>query len=139
MLSEQIPKNQPPSLNGLRVLVVDDNEDCLWLLTVTFEQYLALTKTATSVDNAIQAIEEWKPDIVLSEIRMPESDDYSLIRFMRNNQAKEREFIPAVAITSYVNPELFNTAMEAGFQEVIHKPFEPDKLVAVVARLTRPT
>ena len=138
MRSEQISQNQLPSLNGLRVLVVDDNDDCLWLVTMIFEECLALTKTATSVENAIQAIKEWKPDIVLSEIRMPKEDDYSLIRFMRNNQAKEGEFIPAVAITSYVNPELFDTAMEAGFQEVIHKPFEPDNLVAVVAHLTQP-
>ncbi len=137
MLLEQIPQNQPPDLNGLRVLVVDDNDDCLWLVTVIFEECQATTKTATSVDNAIQVIEEWKPDVVISEIRLPEKDGYSLIRFIRNNEAEEGGFIPAVAITSYIYPELFNTARYAGFQEVIHKPFEPDELVAVVAQLTR--
>ncbi|MDF5731521.1 MAG: response regulator [Rhizonema sp. PD38] len=136
---EQIPQNQPLSLNGLRVLVVDNNDDCLRLLTIIFEDYFAKTKTVTSVDNAIQVIEEWKPDIVISEIRLPKKDGYSLIRFIRNNEAKEGGFLPVVAITSYIDPELFNTARDAGFQEIIQKPFEPDELVAVVTQLTRST
>ena len=100
MLLKQIPL---PFLNGLRVLVVDDNDDLLWIVTVIFEECLALTKTATCVDNAIQVIEEWKPDVVISDIRLPEKNGYSLIRFIRNKETKEGGFIPAVAITGYMS------------------------------------
>ncbi|AVH68533.1 response regulator [Nostoc sp. 'Peltigera membranacea cyanobiont' N6] len=136
---EQIPQSQSPSLNGLRVLVVDDNEDCLCIVTFILSDYQAQTKTATSVDEAIEAIEEWKPDIVISDIGMPNKDGYSLVSSIRNKEASMGGFLPAVALTSYVYPEDISEAIDAGFQEVIRKPFEPDELVAVLARLTGQT
>ncbi|MBD2511783.1 response regulator [Nostoc muscorum FACHB-395] len=136
---EQIPQSQSPSLNGLRVLVVDDNEDCLCVVTFILSDYQAQTKTATSVDEAIEAIEEWKPDIVISDIGMPNKDGYSLVSSIRNKEASMGGFLPAVALTSYVYPEDISEAIDAGFQEVIRKPFEPDELVAVLARLTGQT
>jgi CheY-like chemotaxis protein len=136
---EQIPQSQSPSLKGLRVLVVDDNEDCLCIVTFILSDYQAQTKTATSVDEAIEAIEEWKPDIVISDIGMPDKDGYSLVSSIRNKEASMGGFLPAVALTSYVYPEDISEAIDAGFQEVIRKPFEPDELVAVLARLTGQT
>ncbi len=137
MLSKPLPQKQL-SLKGLRVLVVDNNEDSLFLTRFIFEECQAKTKTATSVDNAIQILEDWKPDIVISDIIMPDKDGYALIRFIRDKEAKVSGFVPAVALTSYVCPEVFSTAIDAGFQKVIGKPFEPDELVAVVAQLIRP-
>ena len=61
--SGQIPLIKSPSLNGLRVLVVDDNDDCLYIVKFVLEDCQAQTKTVTSVDEAIEAIEEWKPDV----------------------------------------------------------------------------
>ncbi|QDL11676.1 response regulator [Brasilonema octagenarum UFV-E1] len=139
MLFEQTLQNQPSFLDGLRVLVVSNNDDCLWLVRVIFEECFAKTKMARSVDNAIQVIEEWRPDVIISESRLPKKDGYSLIRFIRNKEAKEGGFIPAVAITSYMCPEEFNTATDAGFQEVIYIPFEIDTLVAVITQLIRVT
>jgi CheY-like chemotaxis protein len=139
VLLEQIPQSQSPFVNDLRVLVVDDNNDCLCLITYIFEDYQVKTKTVTSVDNAIQAIKEWNFDVVISDISMPSKDGYSLIRFIRNKEAKIGGFLPAVALTSYVYPEVFNTAMDAGFQEVICKPFDPDELIATVVKLARRT
>ncbi|MEH1768867.1 response regulator [Nostoc sp.] len=136
---EQIPQSQSPSLNGLRVLVVDDNDDCLCIVTFILSDYQAQTKTATSVDEAIEAIEEWKPDIVISDIGMPDKDGYSLVTSIRNKEASMGGFLPAVALTSYAYQEDIREAIDAGFQEVIRKPFEPDELVAVVARLTGQT
>lgn len=136
---EQIPQSQSLSLNGLRVLVVDDNDDCLCIVTLILSDYQAQTKTATSVDEAIEAIEEWKPDIVISDIGMPGKDGYSLVSDIRNKEASMGGFLPAVALTSYAYPEDISEAIDAGFQEVIRKPFEPDELVAVVARLTGQT
>lgn len=136
---EQIPQSQSPSLNGLRVLVVDDNDDCLCIVTFILSDYQAQTKTATSVDEAIEVIEEWKPDIVISDIGMPGKDGYSLVSDIRNKEASMGGFLPAVALTSYAYPEDIREAIDAGFQELIRKPFEPDELVAVVARLTGQT
>ncbi|MBW4566103.1 MAG: response regulator [Mojavia pulchra JT2-VF2] len=139
MLLEQIPPSKSPSVNDLRVLVVDDNDDSLSLVTFIFEDCQAEVKTATSVDNAIQVIEQWKPDVVISDIGMPGKDGYSLIRFIRNKEANCGGFLPAVALTSYVYPEYLNEAMDAGFQSVICKPFELYELVATVAYLAQRT
>ncbi len=139
VLLEQIPQSQSPFVYDLRVLVVDDNDDCLCLITFIFEEWKVKIKTVNSVDNAIQAIKEWNPDVVISDISMPSKDGYSLIRFIRNKEAKFGGFLPAVALTSYVYPEVFNTAIDAGFQEVICKPFDPDELIATVANLAQRT
>ncbi|MEA5568207.1 response regulator [Anabaena sp. UHCC 0399] len=136
VLLEQIPLRKSPSLNGLKILVVDNNEDSLYIVTLIFEDCKVEIKTAKCVDHAIQIIEEWKPDVMISDIGMPEKDAYSLIRFIRNKEIFCGGFLPAVALTSYVYPEYLNEAMDAGFQEVICKPFEPDELVATVANFT---
>ncbi len=103
-------------MNGLRILIVDDNDDSLYIVTLIFEEYQAKIKIAKSVDHAIQILEEWKPDVVISDIIMSGKDGYSLIRFIRHEEASFRDFLPAVALTSYVAPESFNTAIDAGFQ-----------------------
>lgn len=138
MLSKPLPQNQL-SLSGLQVLVVDNNEDNLSLTAFILEEYQAKTKTATSVDKAIQVIEKWQPDIIISDITMPEKDGYSLMRFIRDKEAKSGGFIPALALTSYVSPKISSTAMDAGFQKVMLKPFDFEKLIAVVAQLIRPS
>ncbi|MBD2535312.1 response regulator [Nostoc flagelliforme FACHB-838] len=135
-LLEQIPQSKSIFLNGLRVLVVDDNDDCLCLVTFVLSEYQAEIKAVISVDEAIEAIEKWKPDILISDIGMPGKDGYWLIRTIRNFEALGRRFLPAVALTSYAYPEDRTKAFDAGFQEVICKPFEPEELVAVVAKLT---
>ena len=136
---EQISQIKSLSLNGLKVLVVDDNEDCLCIITFVLEDYQAQTKRAISVDEAIEAIEEWKPDIVLSDIAMPYKDGYSLIRSVRNKEALEGGFLPAVALTSYVYTDILSEVINAGFQELIRKPFEVDELIAILIKLTRVT
>ncbi|BDA76114.1 response regulator receiver protein (plasmid) [Calothrix sp. PCC 7716] len=123
------------SLNGLQVLVVDDNEDNLFLATFIFEQCQAKIKTATCVDKALEVIEEWQPDIIICDIFMPEKDGYALIRCLRDKEVKTGGFIPALALTSYISPETFSTAIDAGFQKIILKPFDFDELIAVAAHL----
>ncbi len=122
------------SLKGLKVLVVDDNEDCQVLLRVIFEEYKAEIKSAASVDEAIKVMEEWQPDVLISDICMKEKDGYSLIRSIREKDKLEGTFLPAVVLTAY--PQKRVEALEAGFQDVILKPFEPDELVALVAKLS---
>jgi CheY-like chemotaxis protein len=135
--SLKTPQVDKSSLSNLRILVVDDNIDCLYLVKVIFEDYQAQVKTVTSVDQAIEAIEESKPDVLISDICMQGKDGYSLIRSIRRKEAKIGGFLPALALTGYVYPQARTKAFEAGFQELILKPFDPDKLVAEVAKLTR--
>ncbi|RCJ27005.1 hypothetical protein A6770_02220 [Nostoc minutum NIES-26] len=70
---------------------------------------------------------------------MPDKDGYSLIRFIRNQEAKQGGFLPVIALTSYVHSEDSTKALNAGFQEFIHKPFDPNELVATVAKLAQRT
>lgn len=125
------------SLGNLRILVVDDNIDCLYLLTVIFEDYQAQVKTCRSVDEAIEAIEEWKPDVLISDICMQGKDGYSLIRSIRLKEALNGGFLPALALTGYAYPLIRTKALDAGFQQLILKPFDADQLVVEVAKLTQ--
>jgi CheY-like chemotaxis protein len=124
-------------LKGLKVLVVDDNEDCLVLVTVIFEHYQVEIKSVASVDEATEVMEEWEPDVLISDIYMREKDGYLLIRSIREKEKLKGNFLPAIAFMEY--PENRVEALEAGFQDVILKPFEPDKLVAQVAKLSSAT
>ncbi|MGI8503911.1 MAG: response regulator [Hassallia sp.] len=135
--SLKTPQVNLSSLGNLRILVVDDNIDCLYLVKVIFEDYQAQVNTVTSVDEAIEAIEESKPDVLISDICMQGKDGYSLIRSIRRKEALKGGFLPALALTGYAYPQARTKAFEAGFQELIFKPFDPDQLVAEVAKLTR--
>ncbi|MDF5730506.1 MAG: response regulator [Rhizonema sp. PD38] len=129
--------NSPFSvLDGLRVLVVDDNADNLDLVKIIFEEYQAEVKTAVSVNKALEVIEKWKPDILISDISMPSKDGYSLIRSIRIKEAQVGGFLPAVALTACLSLENSRQAFKAGFQMFIPKPFDSDELVEVVAKLT---
>ena len=125
-----------PSLEGLRVLVVDDNAQTLELVEIIFEEYQALVKTAASMDEAIDAIEEWKPDVLITDISMSGKDCYSLIRSIRIKETEVGGFLPAIALISSVLPKNRSMAFNAGFQMFIPKPFDFDELVGIVAKLT---
>jgi CheY-like chemotaxis protein len=134
-LLKQTRSSQSLLLDGLRLLVVDNNDDSLRLIKLIFEDVHTQIKTAKSVDDAIQIIEEWKPDILISDIGLPSKDGYSLIRFIRHKEASCGGFLPAVALTSYVASEYLNKAKDAGFQAFICKPFDLDELVETVVNL----
>lgn len=133
----KIPESDFSSLEGLRILVVDDNADCLYLVAVIFEYYQAQVKTATSVDEALEVIEEWQPDVLISDICMQDKDGYFLIRSIRIKEALIGGYLPAIALTGSAYPEARSKALNAGFAKLIFKPFEADQLVAEVAKLTR--
>jgi len=134
LLPTETLETNTSSIEGLKVLVVDDNEDCLVLVTVIFEQYQVEIKSAASVDEATELMEEWQPDVLISDIYMGEKDGYSLIRTIREKEKLEGTFLPAIAFTAYVENRI--EALEAGFQDIIRKPFDPDELVALVAKLS---
>jgi CheY-like chemotaxis protein len=130
------PQNQTSSLAGLRVLLVDDEMDGRQLVTIMLEQIGVQVKAAASADEALQTFAEWKPDVLVSDIGMPEEDGYSLIRKVRALPREQGGNVPAAALTGYVGQEDYVKALSAGYHSHIKKPVELEELIAVVASLT---
>ncbi len=125
------------SLKSLRILVVDDNTDSLVLTTFILEDYGAEVVTAASVGEALKMFLEAKPDLLISDITMPDEDGYSLIRKIRLLEPEQGGQIPAIALTASAREEDRRLSMEVGFQEHLAKPFEIAELVGIVAALAR--
>lgn len=130
-----VPTSCLPILDALRVLVVDDEADTRELLTTVLEQCGAEVTAVASVVEALNAIEQLKPDVLVSDIGMPGEDGYALIRKVRALEVERGGWIPAAALTAYARVEDRQQALEAGFQIHVVKPVEPAELVAVVANL----
>jgi CheY-like chemotaxis protein len=135
----------PPSrvdeslLRGLRVLVVDDEEDALMLLETALTQHGADVTTASNAADALAAIERHPPDMLLSDIGMPYEDGYSLIREVRSRPHARGGGIPAIAITAYASASDRLAVEAAGFQAHIAKPFEVSEVARLVAALGHAT
>jgi PAS domain S-box-containing protein len=125
----------PERLDGLKVLVVDDEADTRELLRVGVEQCGAEVVTAGSAWEALEAIAEERPDLLISDIGMPEEDGYELIRKVRALPAVGGGRIPAIALTAYARTEDRLRALRAGYQSHIAKPVELAELLAVMASL----
>jgi PAS domain S-box-containing protein len=121
-------------LNGLRVLVVDDEADARRLLIKVLGEAGATVTAVSSVAEAITSITAASPHILLSDIGMPDRDGYDLIRQIRaaGHSAKE---LPAIALTAFAHKEDRLRALLAGFQVQVPKPIDPHELIAVVATL----
>jgi PAS domain S-box-containing protein len=121
-------------LDGVRVLVVDDEVDAREVLRVILEQYGAQVAIAASVMEAIELIQQSPPDVLISDIGMPGEDGYSLIRQVQALAQKGID-VPAAALTAYARTEDERQALAAGFQTHVAKPVEPTELVEVVLAL----
>ncbi len=125
----------PLSLLGVRVVVVDDQADTREFITTVLEQCQAEVKAVGSVSEALQIITQWKPDVIVSDIGMPQEDGYSLIRKVREQPPELGGNIPAAALTAYARAEDRTRAIQEGYQLHLPKPIEADELVTVVASL----
>jgi PAS domain S-box-containing protein len=124
-------------LDGLKVLVVDDEADARELLTVGVGQRGAEVRAAGSVREALAAIKEDAPDLIISDIGMPGEDGYELIRRVRALPADDGGAVPAIALTAYARTEDRLQALRAGYQMHVTKPVEMAELLAVAASLVR--
>ncbi|HSL20270.1 MAG TPA: MEDS domain-containing protein [Vicinamibacterales bacterium] len=124
---------KPDELNGRLVLVVDDEADARDLVKAVLMRHGAEVRTAGSVAEALEALSERRPDLLLADIGMPGEDGYSLIRRVRAMADPGLARIPAVALTAYGRADDRTLALAAGFQQHVAKPVLPDELVAVVA------
>ncbi|HEV2880111.1 MAG TPA: PAS domain S-box protein [Pyrinomonadaceae bacterium] len=122
-------------LTDLRVLIVDDEPDARLLLKTIMEQSGAKVRAAASASEALVALREFRPDILVSDIGMPQEDGYALLRQVRALDAEEGGRIPAVALTAYAQEDDRMRALLAGFQVHVAKPINPQEFVAVIVGL----
>jgi CheY-like chemotaxis protein/anti-sigma regulatory factor (Ser/Thr protein kinase) len=135
--SKDAEKNVLPAgfsrvLEGLRILVVDDEPDARELVRAILTGCGGEVNCCESAAEAMTAIREWKPDLLVSDIGMPNEDGYSLIKKVRKLRSK-RSKLPAVALTAYATKEDKARALATGFQMHVAKPIEPEILVMSIA------
>jgi PAS domain S-box-containing protein len=125
----------PPSLAGVRVLVVDDEADTREMLSVVLGECEAEVRAVGSAAEALAVLDAWDAEVLVSDIGMPEDDGYELIRSVRARPASRGGGVPAVALTAYARLEDRMRALSAGFQMHVAKPVEPAELVMVIHSL----
>jgi signal transduction histidine kinase/ActR/RegA family two-component response regulator len=128
----------PEGLQGLRVLVVDDEPDARELVAYVFETSGMDVRSVGSASEALGELETFTPDVIVSDIGMPVEDGYSLIRSIRTLAAEDRKNIPAIALTAFARNEDRTRALVEGFNLHMAKPVEPATLVNAVLELARP-
>ncbi|MGL5192152.1 MAG: response regulator [Chroococcales cyanobacterium] len=124
----------PAALDGLRVLVVDDEAGICQFITALLESHGIGVKTVTSIAAALEEVEQFKPDVLLSDIRLPGGDGYDLIRQIRAGEALQGGHIPAAAITAYLDEDR-EKAFDAGYEAYWYKLSQPTELLEVVGQL----
>ena len=130
--SSKSPPLRLPRLDDLRVLVVDDDNDGRTLTTLVLTQAHASVKAVASAREALQALETERPDVLVSDIGLPDEDGYSLIRRIRHRETQRGGFLPAIALTGYARADDKIRALVAGFQAHVVKPLEPAELMAAI-------
>jgi PAS domain S-box-containing protein len=129
---------RPAHLEGVRVLVVDDEPDARSLIERLLQECEATVTTAGSASEALEHVVREAPDVLLSDIGMPKEDGYSLMRRIRSLSGQASR-VPAIALTAYARAEDRAKALQAGYQVHLAKPVEPATLIATVASLVRPS
>jgi len=122
-------------LQGLRILVVDDDEDARTLLHTVLEYAGAEVVSAASARGALAGLGQRRPDVIICDLVMPGDDGYALIRAMRT-RASVRS-VPMIALTAYTFANSADEVLSAGFNAYLKKPVEPWELCRTVARLGR--
>jgi signal transduction histidine kinase len=122
-------------LSGIRILIVDDEEDAREAMVVLLSQAGATCQSVGSAAEALDLLSAGPPDLLLSDIAMPGEDGYSLIRQVRSLAADRGGRIPAAALTAYATLDDRRKALLAGYNEHISKPVDPLRLIATVAGL----
>jgi signal transduction histidine kinase len=122
-------------LAGVQVLVVEDEDDTRELLVTALEQCGAQVASAATAAAALAHLDRSPPDVLVSDLAMPDEDGYSLIRKIRSRGAERGGTVPAAALTAYARAEDRVRALASGFQRHLPKPIDPSDLIAAVAAL----
>ncbi|MHC5742879.1 MAG: hybrid sensor histidine kinase/response regulator [Nostoc sp.] len=134
---KQDSSNSEPSsnLNGVKILVVDDDTDTREFIVFLLEQYGANVTAVTSANEALATLAQSLPDILLSDIGMPEVDGCMFMRQLRTLPAEQGGQIRAIALTAYAGEMNAQQVLRAGFNKHIAKPVEPSELIDAIANL----
>ncbi|MBA2305160.1 MAG: PAS domain S-box protein [Acidobacteria bacterium] len=124
-------------LSGLRVVVVDDQADARDLIKRVLEDCGATVATAATADEAVRLVEAQCPDVLVSDIGMPDADGFELLRRVRTLEPERGGRVPAIALTAFARSEDRTRALRAGFLVHVSKPVDPSELVATVASVAR--
>jgi signal transduction histidine kinase/CheY-like chemotaxis protein len=123
-------------LDGVRVLLLDRDNDARELLTVLLQQRGAAVRATASVDDALEMLESWRPDILISDAAAPDRDAYAVVGKVQSLEAERGGRIPALALTHFAQTDEHMRQMLSDVQRDIPKPVEPAVLTAAIARLT---
>ena len=129
--AEPLPAGTP--LDGLKILVVDDDPDALELTTAILESSGAGVRRCFAAPEALDALREWRPDVLVSDIEMPGEDGYSLIRKVRALDPAQGGRTPAIALTAYGRTQDRILSLAAGYSMHVPKPVDPGELTTIVA------
>jgi len=127
--------SQDDTLDGIRILLVDDEPDTLEIISLLLAKRGAEVRPASSVAEAMKILTLWNPDALVADIGMPGEDGYSFISRVRALQTEHNSRVPALALTAYADAEDRDRALAAGFQQHLSKPVEPDELASTIAEL----
>jgi CheY-like chemotaxis protein len=123
------------SLKGLNILVVEDDADTRDLLKVLLQSQGGAVTATGSVPEALTAYDKSRPDVIVADIGMPDYNGYTLIGRVRAKDRERGALVPAIALTAYATAIDRDTVLSAGFQVHMPKPFEPSRLISVIADL----
>ena len=126
-----------PDLGGLSVLAVDDDAAARTLVSETLESRGARVIAVESAEEALHTLEKVRPDIVLADIGMAQSDGFDLIKRIRQSSDAAVREVPAAALTAYARAEDRMKVLQAGFQMHLAKPVDPAELIVAVASLAK--
>jgi signal transduction histidine kinase/CheY-like chemotaxis protein len=130
-----LPPECPASLEGLRVMVVDDEADTRELLVALIEGCRATVRVASSAAEALEMLRRDPPDVLVSDVGMPGEDGLTLIRKVRALSPAEGSRVPAIALTAYASTNDRTRALVAGFNQFVSKPIENQELLVVIANV----
>jgi signal transduction histidine kinase/CheY-like chemotaxis protein len=132
---QQFPQSSL-NLHGVHVLVVDDDTDTREFVVFLLKQAGANVISASSAGEALRELTQFKPDILLSDIGMPDMDGYMLMRQVRALPSEQGGQIPAIALSAYAGEMNQQQAIAAGFQRHLAKPVEPEELIRIITSFT---
>ncbi len=131
------PSDRRGALDGVRVLLVEDEHDSAELFRRVLEGQGAAVELVESADAALDSVAAAPPDVLVSDIGLPGEDGYELLRRVRALPADRGGTVPAAALTAYAGPVHAERALQAGFALHLAKPVAPEELVAAIASLGR--
>lgn len=133
--SVETTSSEAKTLAGLRVLLIDDEPEARNIITLVIGRAGAEIRSCGSASEGLANLAEWQPDVILSDIAMPDEDGYSFIRKVRALSREQGGATPAAALTAYARDEDRTEALAAGYQMHISKPIAPVQLAAIIAKL----